>query len=195
MTRRLICIFKDYERQEEVEEIKLKEKPQQASQWRKVGQKKKTKYITKTLDEVLSETNETREYEANNYKQKVQSKPSVVSGISTSKIKVIDMTGKEQKILHGYESLSKKNNMLHDEVENFNETGKSKQNIFDLPELLHNLEILVNMTEEKIIQSDRQYQFSSFIIFLIIKNNFTKFQDEIQRRHGFKYDTRREKDK
>jgi hypothetical protein len=36
------------------------------------------------------------------------------------------------------------------------ESGKSKQKKFDLPELLHNLELLVNMTEEKIVQSDKK---------------------------------------
>ena len=65
------------------------------------------------------------------------------------------MTGKDVKILHGYETLSKRNNMMYDENDE-EESGKSKQKKFDLPELLHNLELLVNMTEEKIVQSDKK---------------------------------------
>jgi tuftelin-interacting protein 11 len=65
------------------------------------------------------------------------------------------MTGKDVKILHGYETLSRRNNMMYDENDE-EESGKSKQKKFDLPELLHNLELLVNMTEEKIVQSDKK---------------------------------------
>ena len=83
----------------------------------------------------------------------MQSKASIVSGVSTSKIKIIDMTGKEQKVLHGYESLSKKSNVFDKEDDSIS-IGKQKH--FDLPELLHNLDLLVNMTEEKIVQSDKQ---------------------------------------
>jgi tuftelin-interacting protein 11 len=68
------------------------------------------------------------------------------------------MTGKDVKILHGYETLSKRNNMMYDEndEDDDEESGKSKHKKFDLPELLHNLELLVNMTEEKIVQSDKK---------------------------------------
>ena len=81
-----------------------------------------------------------------------------MSGMSTSKIKVIDMTGKDVKILQGYETFSKKkNNMIYEEDdEREEEREKSKQKKFDLPELLHNLELLVDMTEEKIVQSDKK---------------------------------------
>lgn len=104
------------------------------------------------------ENNEINNYdhEMNTFKAKLQAKTSInISGVSTSKIKIIDMTGKEQKILHGYESLSKRHNRPEDEDKNSDEE-KQKQKLFDLPELLHNLDLLVNMTEERIIQSDKQ---------------------------------------
>ncbi len=61
------------------------------------------------------------------------------------------MTGKEQKVLQGYESLSKRHNRPNDD-----ENQQSDKHLFDLPELMHNLDVLVNLTEDKIFQSDRQ---------------------------------------
>ena len=55
------------------------------------------------------------------------------------------MTGKEQSVLHGYESISQM-------------TRLSKQlddKLFDLPELTI-LDILVSVTEDKILQSDKK---------------------------------------
>jgi tuftelin-interacting protein 11 len=115
-------------------------------------QKKKPKYIIKTADEVLIEDFENGGDRSKNQGYSV--KHSVVSGVSTSKIKIIDMTGKEQKILQGYESLSKRHNKPDDQ--NGQPIGKNGKRLFDLPELMHNLDVLVNLTEDKIFQSDRQ---------------------------------------
>jgi tuftelin-interacting protein 11 len=72
-------------------------------------------------------------------------------------MKIIDMTGREQKILHGYESLSKRHSRPEEDDDfEYKSRTKDKQKLFDMPELLHNLDLLVNMTEEKIIESDRK---------------------------------------
>ncbi len=57
---------------------------------------------------------------------------------SASTMKIVDMTGREQKIRHGYEHL-----------------GRQKAK-FELRELVGNLDILVGMTEDKIIQSEKK---------------------------------------
>ena len=81
-----------------------------------------------------------------------------MSQVSMSKMKIIDMTGRESKVHHGYENLSQ-----------ISKTGipTEKQSTFDLPELVKNLDILVNMTEEKIIQSEKKIKhFDDMVITL-----------------------------
>lgn len=64
-----------------------------------------------------------------------------------SKMKIIDMTGREQKIHHGYESLSKLGG---------GQTTESVIVNFELSELTKNLNTLVEMTEAKIIQAEKK---------------------------------------
>lgn len=129
-------------------------RPSHVSQWKK-NKNKKVNYNAITPDQLL-------EMAANNPKKlkkieqildlsETKSKHSdTVSGLKTSKIKIIDMTGKEQRVMHGYESISQINKQS-----NFaNEKKEAKK--FDLPELSHNLELLVNLTENKILNFDKK---------------------------------------
>ena len=63
-------------------------------------QTKKPKYVIKSADDLLSEGRD--EYHEVGTKHKP--KKTVLSGLSTSKIKIIDMTGREEKVFEGYES-------------------------------------------------------------------------------------------
>jgi tuftelin-interacting protein 11 len=124
------------------------------SQWKK-SKNKKVNYNAITPDQLL-------EMAANNPKKlkkieqmldlsDTKSKQSdTVSGLKTSKIKIIDMTGKEQRVMHGYESISQMNKRSYLASE------KKQVKQFDLPELTHNLELLVNLTENKILNFDKK---------------------------------------
>ncbi|CAK9298271.1 unnamed protein product [Gordionus sp. m RMFG-2023] len=82
---------------------------------------------------------------------------------STKSIKVIDMTGKETKILTGYESISRRLNKPSEPSSNAS-TLNSRVN-FDLPELRHNLDILMrqsenalNLNKKRLAYEDNQRQ-------------------------------------
>ena len=129
-------------------------RPSHVSQWKK-SKNKKVNYNAITPDQLL-------EMAANNPKKlkkieqmldlsDTKSKQSdTVSGLKTSKIKIIDMTGKEQRVMHGYESISQMNK------QSYLTSEKKQVKQFDLPELTHNLELLVNLTENKIINFDKK---------------------------------------
>ena len=69
-----------------------------------------------------------------------------------NKIKIIDMTGKEQRVMHGYESIGQ---MTQQSKLRLKEEGKEAK-LFDLPELTNNLDLLVMMTEDKILLNDKK---------------------------------------
>ena len=79
---------------------------------------------------------------------------SVSQQTAASKIKVIDMTGKEQRVLHGYEALSQMSKMAKQGDAGNSNNNKPKN--FDLPELVHNIDMLIDMTEEKILLTDKK---------------------------------------
>jgi len=103
--------------------------------------KKKVKYVYKTVDEVISEGGH----------QKIK------GGLShLTKVKVIDMTGPEQRVLSGYHAIHNQHSKPLEADDD--QTTKVYQN-FALPELSHNLDLLVNMMEQEIIQNDRELHF------------------------------------
>lgn len=63
-----------------------------------------------------------------------------------SKVKVIDMTGPQQRVLSGYHALS--GLKAPPGVENFEDVVHKKCSNFTLPEIQHNLDILVDMCEQ-----------------------------------------------
>lgn len=65
-----------------------------------------------------------------------------------SKVKVIDMTGPQQRILSGYHALS--GLKAPPGVEHFEDVVHKKCSNFALPEIQHNLDLLVNMCEQVI---------------------------------------------
>ncbi|KJH43692.1 g-patch domain protein [Dictyocaulus viviparus] len=89
----------------------------------------KTRY--KTLDEVIEEGGSI----------------GFLSSVKTG-VKVIDMTGPEQRVYSGYDSFSLKSRS------NFNDVND--RDVFDVPELMYNLNLLVDLTEESIRRNDSQ---------------------------------------
>ncbi|KAI8792094.1 tuftelin-interacting protein 11 [Biomphalaria glabrata] len=138
--------LQDYPVKDEEEEEK-KEFQKQLSQWKKQpveGKKQKPKYVYKTAQEVLESGS------------KRSSKP---AAMVNQKVKIIDMTGREQRILSGYHAIGK-NHDKPDEAEDLvNQEPVVKQRAFSMPELMHNLNLLVDMAEEDIIHNDRKLQY------------------------------------
>ncbi|GFN93720.1 tuftelin-interacting protein 11 [Plakobranchus ocellatus] len=134
--------IKDEEAEEE------KEFQKQLSQWKKqpVNEKKqKPKYVYKTAQEVLDSGGKKR-------------KPIMDTG---PKVKVIDMTGKEQRVLSGYHAIGKSHDRPDEEEELVQDAVEQPQPgslevAFSMPELLHNLNLLVDMAEDDIIHNDRR---------------------------------------
>ncbi len=113
---------------------------------------KKVEYAARTPQELL-ELAATNPQKLKRIEQMLESsgESKAISSALNNKIKIIDMTGKEQRVMHGYESFGQMARMS-------SRVGQSeeKKRLFDLPELRHNLELIVNMTEDKILTSDKK---------------------------------------
>ncbi|XP_078083506.1 tuftelin-interacting protein 11 [Mustelus asterias] len=116
------------------------------SQWRKdpTGGKKKPKYSFKTVEELKAKG-------ATSLGRKMATPQTELS-----QVKVIDMTGKEQKVYYSYSQMNQKHD-IPDDTQSPVKDAKSEG--FSLPELEHNLQLLIEMTEQEIIQNDRQLQY------------------------------------
>ncbi|CAB4018567.1 tuftelin-interacting 11-like, partial [Paramuricea clavata] len=121
--------------EEDVEEEDFR---QQLSQWRKSDVKGKPKYVYKTVDEV---------------KESGKSKRPGLS-LSTSNIKVVDMTGREAKILTGYGFFATQHANPEDETTVLSQVKDDRA--FSLPELEYNLNLLLDLSESEIVQVDKQ---------------------------------------
>ena len=112
---------------------------------------KKLEYNYRTPEELLqlAANNPQKLRKIEQMLDKNQQIDSEVSKIAeASKIKIIDMTGKEQRVMHGYESISQMTRLSK-------QLDDKKNMLFDLPELTL-LDILVSVTEDKILQSDKK---------------------------------------
>lgn len=71
------------------------------------------------------------------------------------------MTGREQKVYYSYSQISQKHNIPEDgPQQQLPILGKDARTpTFSLPELEHNLQLLIDLTEQEIIQNDRQLQY------------------------------------
>ncbi|MPC07610.1 tuftelin-interacting protein 11-like [Portunus trituberculatus] len=128
--------LKDFPTHDSDEEEKEKFKDL-LQQWKKTGGKKKIKYIYKSAEEVIQEG------------RTKKLKPTDDSHIT--KTKVIDMTGPETRVLSSYHAIAGQKNL----VDEYEEDKKKKYEHFDLPELLHNLQILLEKCEDDIIRNAR----------------------------------------
>jgi len=131
---------------DEEEEKQFKEK---LNQWRTgsaVGSKKKNvSYVYKSVDDVLAE----------GQFRKVDRREDSKRGEG---VKVIDMTGREQRVLSGYSAIAGQQRPAEegDSSAPLMALQEKRKKNFELPELIHNLNLLVDMTEQDIIAADRK---------------------------------------
>jgi tuftelin-interacting protein 11 len=122
---------------------------QELQQWQRTdggGTKSRPNYVFKTVDE-LKKSNKAKKY----------SKPrGSVGGDKQSKVKVIDMTGRETKVLNSFEELRKQNSS--------SVASKALNDTIFVPELLFNLQILVDETENEIIHREHQLHYNEDLI-------------------------------
>uniref|UniRef100_H0XL48 Tuftelin-interacting protein 11 n=1 Tax=Otolemur garnettii TaxID=30611 RepID=H0XL48_OTOGA len=138
---------------EEAEEEFQKE----LSQWRKdPSGSNKPKYSYKTVKELKA-------------KGRIGKKLTAPQKIS--QVKVIDMTGQEQKVYYNYSqiSISHKHNIPDVRLplpsqQPSQPSKEAKTPGFVLPELKHNLQLLIDLTEQEIIQNDRQLQYERDLV-------------------------------
>ncbi|QQP32266.1 Tuftelin interacting protein like, partial [Caligus rogercresseyi] len=112
------------------------EEGERASSWRKESSKQasKVKYVYKSIDQVLDEGKW----------RKVRETPEA----KAAHTKVIDMTGKEHRVLSGYHAIASSKHVPDEDVEMSTDL-----------KLTHNLDMLVDMCEENIISSDRKVKY------------------------------------
>ncbi|MFT7805021.1 tuftelin-interacting protein 11 [Arapaima gigas] len=128
------------------EEEEEKEFQRELGQWRRepgVG-KKKPKYSFKTVEELKAHG-------------KLAGKNMSAPAGELAQVKVIDMTGREQKVYYSYSQMSQKHSVPEEAPLNMGARDQ-KASGFTLPELEHNLQLLIDMTEQDILQSARQLQ-------------------------------------
>lgn len=152
-TERTERSLKDFPAKPDSEEDEKEQFEQKLRQWKKGDQgdkkKKQVKYIYKTADQLLAE---------GPTKKKGRGEQSHLS-----KVKVIDMTGKEKRVLSGYHAIANKHDIPDDDIiEPTKALGDTKA--FDMPELLHNLDLLVDMSEQEILQNDRKLKYEQDLI-------------------------------
>lgn len=108
--------------------------------------KKKTRYYYRTVDDVIEKGKRPGAF--------LNSGPTS----ELTKVKVIDMTGPQQRVLSGYHALS--GLKAPPGVEHFEDVVHKKCSNFALPEIQHNLDLLVNMCEQDIINVDRRSRYN-----------------------------------
>ncbi|RZB66647.1 sip1/TFIP11 interacting protein [Asbolus verrucosus] len=120
----------------------IEEEDKNDHKWKKSDMaQKKTRYYYRSVDDVIEKGK----------------RPGAFRGLGAaselSKVKVIDMTGPQQRVLSGYHALS--GLKAPPGVEHFEDVVHKKCSNFTLPEIQHNLDILVDMCEQDIIRIDR----------------------------------------
>ncbi|CAH0560606.1 unnamed protein product [Brassicogethes aeneus] len=117
------------------------------SKWQKNDNvKKKTRYYYRSVNDVIEKGKRPGAY-------RNSQTPSELS-----KVKVIDMTGPQQRVLSGYHALS--GLKPPPGIENFEDVVHKKCSNFALPEIQHNLDLLVDMCEQDIIRIDRNTRYN-----------------------------------
>ncbi|MED6292995.1 Tuftelin-interacting protein 11 [Characodon lateralis] len=159
------------------DEEEEKEFKKELGQWRKdptgTAGKKKPKYSYKTADELKA-------------KGKMAYRSTVASAGELAQVKVIDMTGREQKVYYSYSQISNKHS-VPDEAPPSLATHDQKGSGFALPELEHNLQLLIDLTEQDILQSARRLQHEKDVVVSLshesqaLQSRLDTEQDAIQR--------------
>lgn len=107
-------------------------------QWTKKSHK--GRYFYKSVDDVIEKGKKTDYMLYNNTK-------------NMSKVTVIDMTGPEKRVLSGYHALGQ---AKVEDGEIYESKATKELKNFQLPELMHNLNLIVEMCEQEIISIDKK---------------------------------------
>lgn len=157
------------------EEEEEKEFQKELGQWRRdptgAGGKKKPKYSYRTVEELKA-------------KGKLAGRSTQTPAGELAQVKVIDMTGREQKVYYSYSQMSNKHSVPDEGPPS---TRDQKPSAFALPELEHNLQLLIDLTEQDILQSARRLQHERDVVVSLshesaaLQTRLTAEQDAIQR--------------
>ncbi|XP_077601219.1 tuftelin-interacting protein 11-like [Stigmatopora nigra] len=138
----------------DTDEEEEKEFQKELGQWRKdpaaTGLKKKPKYSYKTVEELKA-------------KGKISGHSFGASAGELAQVKVIDMTGREQRVYSSYSQMSNKHNIPEDGPPSTS-VHDQKGTGFAIPELEHNLQLLIDLTEQDILQSARRLQHEKDVV-------------------------------
>ncbi|KAG9354558.1 hypothetical protein JZ751_001271 [Albula glossodonta] len=160
------------------EEEEEKEFQRELGQWRRepgTG-KKKPKYSYRTVEELKA-------------RGKVAGRSMTTPAGELAQVKVIDMTGREQKVYYSYSQLSKKHSMPEEAPLSVSERDQ-KPSGFALPELEHNLQLLIDLTEQDILQSARRLQHERDVVVslshesTVLQERMREEQDALSRLEG-----------
>ncbi len=138
---------------DEEEEAEFKEK---LHQWKKVGAgRQKVKYVYKTADQVLEEGKWRKVSKGDPTVAATGASSSSSSAATASKVKVIDMTGKEERVLSGYHAIAAAKQRPDEDDVAADPVRRDRRQNFEIPELLHNINMLMDNCEEELISADR----------------------------------------
>ena len=130
--------LKDFPVRDSDEEEKNKFE-EELNHWKKSGDKsRKVKYTYKNAQDVIKEGKGRR--------------VARVDSSHISKHKVIDMTGPETKVLSSYHAIAGQKSL----ADSYEESRKKKFEHFDIPELIHNIQVLVDNCQDDILMANRR---------------------------------------
>ncbi|EDV31907.1 uncharacterized protein Dana_GF14307 [Drosophila ananassae] len=131
-----------------------KEFKEQLNKWRKGGaaadpqERQGKRYYYKSVEEVIAKGNKSSHLLSEKLSKKLGNVP------------VIDMTGPEKRVLSGYHALGQAKitpeETLFDADATEKGAGPAPASVFSMPELTHNLQLLVSQSEQEIIAIDKQ---------------------------------------
>ncbi|XP_017098940.2 septin-interacting protein 1 [Drosophila bipectinata] len=131
-----------------------KEFKEQMNKWRKGGaatdtqERQGKRYYYKSVEEVIAKGNKSSHLLSEKLSKKLGNVP------------VIDMTGPEKRVLSGYHALGQAKitpeETLFDAEPSDKGAGPAPASVFSMPELTHNLQLLVSQSEQEIIAIDKQ---------------------------------------
>ncbi|XP_065189296.1 tuftelin-interacting protein 11-like [Sycon ciliatum] len=124
---------------EDEKEERVKEELRKMKRTEGEGKQRKTTYVYRTADEVR----------ASGVKQTGKRVPAAKK--TDEAVKVVDMTGPEERVYHGYDSIHSKHS--HPDGQ-----PMLTESVGFLPELLHNVQLLADQAESEILHIDRQLQ-------------------------------------
>ncbi|XP_013105714.2 septin-interacting protein 1 [Stomoxys calcitrans] len=125
-----------------------KEFKEKLNKWKKEGdgrqEKNSKRYYYKSVEEVLEKGKKSNFIISDKMSKKLGNVP------------VIDMTGPEKRVLSGYHAIGQSKAIEEDLYDSIQEEAQPKKSTttFALPELMHNLSLIVNMCEQDIIALD-----------------------------------------